>query len=122
MATWEYISRRRGYVLEDFVRGASTLEQALKIFGERDVPVPQDGSLEALFPEVTKDQWGISSATEVEKPEVADSEPVVSETEEPEVADSEPVATKKKPSKKTKDKKKKSEKDWGIIASKESDG
>ena len=107
MATWEYISRRRGYVLEDFVRGASTLEQALKIFGERDVPVPQDGSLEALFPEVTKDQWGISSATEVE---------------EPEVADSEPVATKKKPSKKTKDKKKKSEKDWGIIASKESDG
>lgn len=49
MATWEYISKRRGYVLETFVSGAKTLDDAIEIFRQKDVPIPQDGSLEALF-------------------------------------------------------------------------
>ena len=105
MATWDYISKRRGYVLENFVRGASTLEQALQIFKERDVPVPQDGSLEALFAESKKSQQEAVPVVDVAK-----SEPEIDLSNK----ESETVT-------KAKSKKKKTPKDWGIVESKRDD-
>ena len=102
MATWEYISKRRGYVLEEFVRGANTLEDALQIFRQRDVPVPQDGSLEALFATVVENKQSNKTERADTKDETAKSVP----------------PPKKKSSPK---KEKKTPKDWGIVESKQSD-
>ena len=71
MATWEYISKRRGYVLETFVSGAKTLDDAIEIFRQKDEQVPEDFSAikkvkNTKKKKVAKD-WGIVSNKEATK-------------------------------------------------------
>ena len=104
MATWEFLSKRRRMKLEDFVKGAKTLEEAKAVFERKKVDLPVDGSLEKLFAKPV-------SAKVVAKPKVENN---VSYTGGMQVEVKEPVVVTKKaavieeakPAKKTTRKKK----------------
>lgn len=49
MMSWNFLSKRRKIKLEDFIKGAKTLPEALAIFELRKVKPPTDDSLERLF-------------------------------------------------------------------------
>ena len=74
MISWEFLSARRRLHLENFVEGASCLEDALAVFRERGVLPPVDGSLELLFEQVEEEQVEEEEAqvsTPLPPPEVA---------------------------------------------------
>ena len=90
MSAWDYLSKRRGIALVDFIEGAQTLSEAHEVFRRKKVSPPVDGSLEALF----------------EKPQVSDKP----------VKDAVKVKqTKVEPTKDVKPEKVENEKDWGIV-------
>ena len=49
MSSWDYISKRRRTTLQEFVKGAQSLEEALLLFKQRGIKPPTDGRLEALY-------------------------------------------------------------------------
>ena len=129
MVTWEFLSKRRRMKLEDFVKGAKTLEEAKAVFERKKVDLPVDGSLEKLFAkpipvkkaekpkaEVTKPKAEVTKAeAEVTKAEVTKpkAEGNVSytggmqvEVKEPVVVTKAAVVEEAKPAKKTTRKKK----------------
>jgi len=121
MATWEYISKRRGYVLEDLVKDAGTLEQAINIFRDKDIPLPQDGSLEAIFSEKSANR---QKTFNLEK------KPAAKKATDKKDTAKKPIAKKKKAEGEAveaivdaeevvpEDEQKKSDKGWGIVNSK----
>ena len=103
MATWEFLSKRRRMKLEDFVKGAKTLEEAKAVFERKKVDLPVDGSLEKLF----------AKPAPVKKAEKPKAENNVSytggmqvEVKEPVVVTKAAVVEEAKPAKKTTRKKK----------------
>ena len=68
MISWKFLSGRRRLRLEKFVKGASTLEEALMIFRESGVSPPADGSLEALFKAAVEDEVNNKDEAGVEAP------------------------------------------------------
>lgn len=49
MMSWNFLSKRRKIKLEDFIKGAKTLPEALAIFELKKVKPPTDDSLERFF-------------------------------------------------------------------------
>ena len=45
MATWEFLSKRRRMKLEDFVKGAKTLEEAKAVFERKKVDLPVESAV-----------------------------------------------------------------------------
>jgi hypothetical protein len=74
MATWEFLSKRRRMKLEDFVKGAKTLEEAKAVFGRKKVDLPVDGSLEKLFAKPIPVKKAEKPKAEVTKAEVTKAE------------------------------------------------
>lgn len=48
---WEYFSKRRRISLAEFLKDVYTLEDALQIFDQKNMSLPEDKQLEALFSE-----------------------------------------------------------------------
>lgn len=103
MATWEFLSKRRRMNLEDFVKGAKTLEEAKAVFERKKVDLPVDGSLEKLFAKPAK-------AKVVAKPKAEGNVSYIGgkqvEVKEPVVVTKAAVVKEAKPAKKTTRKKK----------------
>ena len=107
MATWEFLSKRRRMKLEDFVKGAKTLEEAKAVFERKKVDLPVDGSLEKLFAKPVP-------VKKAEKPKVENNVSYTGgmqvEVKEPVVVTKAAVVEEAKPAKKTTRKKKASKK------------
>ena len=111
MATWEFLSKRRRMKLEDFVKGAKTLEEAKAVFERKKVDLPVDGSLEKLFAKPTpvkktkkpKAEGNVSyiggKQVEVKEPVVVTKSVVTDETKSAKKTTRKKKATKKKSTK-----------------------
>jgi hypothetical protein len=110
MATWEFLSKRRRMKLEDFVKGAKTLEEAKAVFERKKVDLPVDGSLEKLFAKPIPVKKAEKPKAEVTKPKaegnVSYTGGMQVEVKEPVVVTKAAVVEEAKPTKKTTRKKK----------------
>ena len=93
MSAWDYLSKRRGITLVDFVEGAQTLSEAHEVFRRKKVTPPVDGSLEALFEKPPASDKSVKDTVKIKQAKVESTEDVKSENV-------------------------KNEKDWGIVKSK----